>query len=103
MQLVLERHQIEKLRKTYKYTNGKDRQLAQVVLLVAEGWSQSKIAIALKLDPETISAYLREYSNPKKPILRKRLTKYRLTSDQEAELVAHIERNPATSVRKIID
>ena len=103
MRLVLERHQIDKLRKTYERSTGTDRQLAQVVLLLNEGWTQSKIAKALNMDVQNVISYLQEYLKPKHPPLRKRLSTYRLLPEQESKLVAHIEKNPHLSVRGIIE
>ena len=101
MRLLLNRQQVWTLRKTYKYSSGKEKQLAQVALLSYEGWSQSKIAKALNLDEQTVLEYLQEYLKPKPPIRKRLYNKYTLTPDQTAELVAHIEKNPYISIGKI--
>jgi len=103
MQAVLGKIERDRLRKLYKHSSGRDHQLFQVVLLLNEGWSQSKIAQVLKLDIDTVSGYLSEYFNSKKPTLKKRLATYQLQPEQEAELVAYIEQNPTIVVRNIIE
>ena len=102
MHLLLEKHQIQQLQKKYKSTDIKERQLAQVVLLSAEGWTQSRIAQALNIDDQSVLTYLQEYLKPKKRCVAKPLLKYLLAPDQEAKLVAHIEKNPHLSMRKIV-
>ena len=102
MGLILEKHQIDKLRRTYERGGGSERQLAQVVLLSAEGWPQSKIAKALNLDIQTVVSHLQDYLKPIKHA-KKGLLKYQLTPDQTAELVAHIEKNPHLSIPKIVE
>ena len=103
MRLILEKHQIDKLRKTYERSTGTDRQLAQVVLLSNEGWSQSRIAKSLNLDVQTVISYLQEYLQPKpnESPVRKKVKAYILTPDQTAKLVAHIDRNPHISMGKM--
>lgn len=104
MQLMLERREKEKLRKLYKSGNGKARQLAQVVLLYTEGWSTSKIASVLKLNPAVIDAYLADANRSfRKPKCKRCVVEPSLDAVSTADLTAYICATPVISVRKIIE
>lgn len=103
MKIVLGTIERDRLRKLYRYSSGRDHQLFQAVLLSSEGWSQSKIAKTLKLDVNTVSAYLSEYYNSRRLKSQKRLSLYKLKPNQETELIAYIEQNPNVIVRTVLE
>jgi len=66
MKILLDSGELEKLERQHK--TERDKRVAdriKAVILNAEGWSCKQIAQALRIHPETISSYIKEYAKSK--------------------------------------
>jgi transposase len=65
----------------------------KAVLLNAEGWTQKKIAQALRIRYETIQDHLNDYKNSQKLKPKNGGSKSHLTSEKISQLIKHLEAN----------
>ena len=61
------------------------------VLLKSEGWSNSRIAQALRIDRNTVASHLNDYIFSKKLSKNSGGSDSKLSDDQTSELIAHLE------------
>ena len=82
---LTKRHRSEK--------DGRTRDRIKAVLLYDKGWTFQKIAEALLLNQETVSAHIREYQEDKKLSIETGGSESKLNAEQTSELVSHIEQS----------
>lgn len=94
----------EKQELELQHKKEKDRKKAyrmNVVLLKSEGWSQRKIAEALRISEDAVYDYLKAYIESKRVSSLNVGSKSNLTTEQTNALVKHIEENTYDKVEQI--
>lgn len=65
----------------------------KAILLRSEGWRKSKIAVALRINRNTVSSYISEYLESEKLSKNSGGKESKLNQGQTAELISHLEGN----------
>ncbi len=94
-----EKIKLEKQHKKEKNSKVCDR--IKAVLLSSEGWTQSQIAQALRINESTVATHLHDYFKKNKLRNESGGSKSFLTKEKTDELIIHLEKNTYPSTREI--
>ena len=95
-----EKNKLEAQHKTERDSKICDR--IKAVLLANEGWTQQKIAQALRIHYTTVFLHLCDYLNEKKLTSSSGGSESKLNEQQTQELITHLEENTYPSTKEII-
>lgn len=102
MQINLSQNQKEQLEAQHKSErDGRIRDRIKAVLLNSEGWSNQRIAQALRLHEETVSTHLFDFVNLEKLKPENGGSESKLDKSQTSELVFFLTENTLTSTTQI--
>lgn len=90
---------LEKQHKTER--DGRVRDRIKAVLLHVEGWTQTQIAQALRIRPETVHDHLKDYQTEEKLKPTNGGSKTKLSDDQTFSFIQHLEEHTYLKVSEI--